>query len=608
MLQEASLIVGHNIIGFDIPAIKKVYPWFKPKGVVRDTLVISRLIRADSKDHKARDWRLVNKGLFPKNKKKLIGRHTLESWGYRLGIWKGDYAEIKEAEAKAQGITDKLAIVRYVWGQWNVEMQDYCVQDVEVSTALWRYFVAKLANGWSEETVDLEHETAWVIERQTTFGILFNTEEAGRLYAKLIAHSERLTEELQKSFGPKKLTWTPKANNSRYGYKKGVPVTKEIPFNPGSRRQAAERLQELGWKPNEYGKDGYPKVDDETLALLKWPQAKLLSEFYLVQKRIGTLATGNKALLKHVGPDGIIHPEVISNGAVTGRMTHRVVVNIPGPIDKKTGKPQLYGQEFRDLFIPRLGAMVGCDADSLEGRVMGGYMARYDGGAYSKSVISGNKKEGTDNHSRTRDAINRVLAKLFNLKIHRETTKTVFYALIYGAKDPKLGESAGINGAKQKKGRVGKAIRSAVIKGIPGLEKLIEKLARKVKKQGWIFGLDGRKLRIRKEDAALNTLFQSAGAILMKRALIILDTELSGVKPSVIGTQGPEAATNLKPGTDYEFVLNYHDEWEIDTKKELAEDIGRKAAKAIALAGDYYEFKCPLAGNAKVGASWGGVH
>jgi hypothetical protein len=602
------LLVGHNIIAFDIPALRKVYPWFKPKGLVRDTLVISRLIRADSKDHKSRDWKLVNKGIIPKNKKKMIGRHSLESWGFRLGIWKGDYAEIKEAEAKAQGIKDKLAIERYVWGTWNEEMQRYCEQDVEVTEALWRHFSAKLDNGWSAETVDLEHETAWVIERQSAFGIKFDTENAGKLYAKLVAHSKRLETELQRTFKPKKLTWTPKASNSRYGYKKGVPVTKEIPFNPGSRRQAAERLQELGWKPEAFGKDGYPKVDDETLALLKWPEAKLLSEFYLVQKRIGTLATGDKALLKHVGPDDIIHAPVITNGAVTGRMTHKIVVNIPGPIDKKTGKPQLYGQEFRDLFIPRLGDMVGCDADSLEGRVMGGYMAKYDGGAYSKSVISGNKKDGTDNHSRTRDAINRVLEKLFKLTIHRETTKTVYYAMIYGAKDPKLGESAGVNGTKQKRGRIGAAIRSAIIKGIPGLEKLLVRLSIKVRKQGWIKGLDGRKLRIRKEDAALNTLFQSAGAILMKRALIILDTKLSGVKPSVIGTQGPEAATNLRPGTDYEFVLNYHDEWEIDCKEEYSEQIGKEAAQSIALAGDYYNFRCPLKGNAKVGKSWGGVH
>lgn len=487
-------------------------------------------------------------------------------------------------------------------------MQDYCEQDVAVTHDLWTYFRTRLDNGWSEESVDVEHETAWVIARQYRHGIKLDEKKAGKLYAKMVAHAERLTKELQKSFPPRIRRWTPKASNRKYGYVKGKEVTEEIPFNPGSRAQVAERLRELGWEPDEFGKDGIPTVDDEILSQLPYPEAKLIAEYYVVQKRIGALATGKAAYMRNVGSDGIIHPPVISNGAVTGRMTHRVVVNVPGPIDKKTGKPQLYGAEFRELFIPQLDVFVGCDADSLEGRVMGGYMARYDGGEYTKSVIFGNKADGTDNHSRTRDAINRVLSKLYRLTIHRETTKTVFYALIYGAKDPKLGESAGVNGSKQKRGRIGRSIRAAVIKGIPGLDKLTSKLSRKVQKQGWIYGLDGRKLRIRKEDAALNTLFQSAGAILMKRALIILDTELSGVKPSVIGTQGAEAATKLRPGRDYEFALNYHDEWEIDAKKKFAKEIGDAAANAIAQAGDYYKFRCPLKGNAKVGKNWLEVH
>ncbi len=602
LLADAALIVGHNIIDFDIPALQKVYG-FKPRGLVRDTLILSRLIKADSVSHKEQDWRLANKGKMPK---KMVGRHSLESWGYRLGNWKGDYAAVKEAEAKAQGIKDKEAITRYVWGFWNQEMQDYCEQDVDVTLDLWNHFQAILSNGWSEECVELEHETAWVIARQTAYGIGFDTARAGAFYAKLKGHVLRLEEELQKSFPPKLVEWTPKASNKKLGYVKGKPLTKSYPFNPGSGKQIAERLEGLGWQPTEYGKDGVPTLDDETLALMPWPEAKLIAEYRLVTKRIGALATGKASWLKN-DQGGVIYPQVITNGAVTGRMTHKVVVNVPGPIDKKTGKPQLYGKECRELFIPRKGVMVGCDADSLEGRVMGGYMARYDGGAYTQSVIAGNKAEGTDNHSRTRDALNSVLTKLFGITVHRETAKTYFYALVYGAQDPKLGETLGVN-ERGKKKKVGAKSREALMKGIPGLGQLISALEAKAKKQGYIKGLDGRKLRIRALHAILNTLFQSAGAILMKRALVILDTELTGVKPSVIGTQGPSAATNLVPGKDFEFVLNYHDEWEIDTREELGEKIGALAADAIAKAGDYYNFRCPLKGNAKVGKNWADVH
>lgn len=599
MLESADLIVGHNIIEFDIPALQKVYPEFKPRGLVRDTLVLSRLIKADSQSHKDSDWGLANKGKMPK---KLVGRHSLESWGYRLGNWKGDYAAVKEAEAKALGIKEREAITRYVWGFWNQEMQDYCEQDVAVTLDLWNHFQNILANGWSEECVDLEHEVAWVVNRQCQYGIGFDTKRAATFYAQLKKHALRLEEELQQVFPPKKVEWTPKVNNKKRGYVKGKPIVKEYPFNPGSSKQIAERLVALGWEPSDYGKDGVPTLDDETLDLLPYPEAKKIAEYRLVAKRIGAVGTGKSAWLKN-DAGGVIHPSVITNGAVTGRMTHKIVVNVPGEIDKKTGKKQLYGRECRELFIPRMGIMVGCDADSLEGRVMGHYMAYYDGGSYTTSVIAGNKTEGTDVHSRTAAAL--VAA---GFVCHRETAKTFFYAMIYGAQDPKLAETLGINGSRPKKKKAGAQARKAVIEGIPGLGELIAALEARAKSKGYITGIDGRKLRIRAMHAILNTLFQSAGAIAMKRGLIILDTELTGVKPSVIGTQGPSAATNLVPGKDFEHVLNYHDEWEIDTREELAEEIGKMAADAITKAGDYYKFRCPLKGNSKTGKNWAEVH
>lgn len=608
LLSKAELIVGHNIIRFDIPAIKKVYPWFKPRGIVRDTLILSRLIKADSVSLKEWDWKLSRKGKLPG---KLVGKHSLEAWGCRLGNWKGDYAKIKEAEAKAQGIKDKQALARYVWGTWNAEMQSYCEQDVEVTLDLWVYFLKILANGWSDECVELEHEVAWVIARMCDYGIGFDLTAATVFLTTLKKHQQRLLVELQKSFPPKEVqeVFIPKANNKTRGYVKGQPFIKKsvVEFNPGSGQQIAERLQELGWEPNEYGKDGVPTVDDETLELLPWPEAKLLTEYRLVSKRIGSLYTGKAAWMRNVGTDGVIHPDVITNGAVTGRMTHKIVVNVPGAIDKKTGKPQLYGSECRALFVNRLGVLVGCDADSLEGRVMGGYMHRYDGGAYTQSVIAGNKAEGTDNHSRNRDALNSVLVPKFKLEVHRETVKTFFYALIYGAQDPKLGETLGIAKAGMKK-KIGGAAREALLTGIPGLGKLLKALEVKAKEQGFIKGIDGRKLRIRALHAIMNTLFQSAGAVMMKKALVILDTSLTGVKPSVIGTQGPEAATHLVPGRDFEHVINMHDEFQIDSREQFADEIGAAAADSIKEAGEYFNFKCPLKGNYDRGRSWADTH
>ena len=114
-LEEADRIIGHNIIGYDIPAIKKLYPWFNPKGEVIDTLVLSRLYHADR-------YLLDNKRNYKHMPLQLYGRHSLESYGYRLGEYKGGFAKTTD------------------WKEWSQDMQDYCVQDVVVTTKLCEHF------------------------------------------------------------------------------------------------------------------------------------------------------------------------------------------------------------------------------------------------------------------------------------------------------------------------------------------------------------------------------------------------------------------------------------------------------------------------------------
>jgi len=114
-LEEADTIIGHNIIGYDIPAIKKIYPWFEPKGTIIDTLVLSRTLHADLKDiDTKRTW----KGM----PLQMYGRHSLEAYGYRLGVLKGTFGKTTD------------------WTDWSQEMQDYCIQDVNVTTKLCKHF------------------------------------------------------------------------------------------------------------------------------------------------------------------------------------------------------------------------------------------------------------------------------------------------------------------------------------------------------------------------------------------------------------------------------------------------------------------------------------
>ena len=114
-IEQASIICGHNIIGYDLPVIKKLYPFFKPSGIVIDTLLLSRLYhpRLMLLD-KERNW--------PHMPLQLYGRHSLEAYGYRLGEYKGDYGKTTD------------------WKEWSQELEDYCVQDVAVTKKLCDHF------------------------------------------------------------------------------------------------------------------------------------------------------------------------------------------------------------------------------------------------------------------------------------------------------------------------------------------------------------------------------------------------------------------------------------------------------------------------------------
>ena len=115
MLEDADLLVGHNIISYDLPVLRRIYPWFCHRGYIMDTLVLSRIYHADIlKTDQKRKWK--NMPL------QLYGRHSLEAYGHRLGEYKGEFGKTTD------------------WKEWSEEMERYCVQDVHVTTKLWQHF------------------------------------------------------------------------------------------------------------------------------------------------------------------------------------------------------------------------------------------------------------------------------------------------------------------------------------------------------------------------------------------------------------------------------------------------------------------------------------
>lgn len=601
-LEQADTIVGHNIIKFDLKAIKKVYPWFNPKGRILDTMVLARLFWPElKKSDKA--MRQSN----PKFPGKLVGSYKLEAFGHRLGLMKGEYAG--------------------GWDTWSEVMQSYCDQDVDVNVALWKKMLIKWNGGErkpsdfyraTDESMDLFMQVNAILHRQELHGFGFNEEAAGKFYAQLAGRRDDLETQLKSTFLPwfrpeKKEPFVPKKDNKKQGYVAGAPLTKVKmrEFNPKSGADIANRLIKLhGWTPVEFTEGGQPKVDETVIAKLPYPEVPLLSEYLMTQKRLGQLAEGKEAWLKHV-KEGVIHGGVLCPGTVTrrGSHVHPNIAQVPS-VKKK------YGKECRALFGPvnRGNVLVGVDADALELRCLGGYMAPYDGGAYIDTILKGKSEDGTDMHSVNCRALGMDPKALYDvdgqMTSGREITKRWFYAFIYGGGNEKLGWLLGKRGDPTNPKhwtinrygdrvdvvatKAGKQSKEQFLAGLPALGKLAEQIVIKAKMRGYLRSIDGGKLDIRSPHSALNALLQSAGAIFMWRGLVILDDAL--------------LLEGFDPTSDYHFCANIHDEWQIETLPQIADRVGEIAVEAIRLAGEFYKFPCPLKGNAKKGANWAETH
>ena len=508
-LDSCDLIIMHNGICFDAPVLRRNWNITMKQNQMCDTLVLSRLLSPS-----------------------LEGGHSLDAWGQRLGFAKGDFKDFDSG--------------------YSAEMESYCIQDTLVTEKLYQHLTAELTrNKFDERSIKLEHNVQAVIATQETNGFKLNERAAVTLLATLQSKLVVLETELQNIF--------PTKTTPRVSEKTGKPLKPLVEvFNPGSRKQIGERLIEKGWKPEKFTENGQPIVDEGTLEGLDFPEAKAIAEFLLLQKRIAQI----QSWLNELKPDGRVHGRVITNGAVTGRMTHHSpnMAQVPS-----CGSP--YGEDCRDLWIVEKGyKLVGIDASGLELRMLAHYMKD---DAYIYEVTQG------DIHTANQKAA--------GLET-RAQAKTFIYAFLYGAGAAKIGKVVGA-GAKE-----GQRLIDSFLENTPKLRTLREDVARICKSSGSLPGLDGRRLHVRSDHAAVNTLLQGAGAIVMKQALVILDERLT------------------KLGVDYKFVANVHDEWQIEVEEAYADMVGKLGVQAIEQAGRVLEMRCPLTGEYRVGNSWKETH
>ena len=522
-MDNAKTLIGHNIIDYDLRVVEKLYD-YTYKGEVIDTLVYSRTIWPHVKEL---DFKLNKAKHFPL---KLIGSHSLKAWGYRLGELKGDFNSGSESFAT-----------------YTPEMLDYCIQDTEVTAKLYSKIMEK---NFSKEALDLETEIHTLLIKQQENGFPFDVSKAEALFAKLQGRKQEIEDKLQETFEPTIVELKTK--------------TKTIPFNPASRQQIADRLMKRGWEPEVFTDSGDPKVDETILSGIDMPEAELLNEYLMLNKRIGQLGTGKQAWLK-MQRGGKIHGRVNHMGAVTSRCTHSNPNTAQVP---SVGAP--YGKECRELFISPSGySLLGADASGLELRCLAHYMAAYDNGSYADVVLNG------DIHTANQKA-----AGLDS----RNQAKTFIYGFLYGSGDEKTGKIIG-KGAKE-----GKAIKTKFLKKLPALKYLRDAVAKAADERGFVKGLDGRIIPIRHSHAALNTLLQSCGAIICKTWYVFICRALEKAK------------------LDARVVAFIHDEVQVVVKKGQEDEAGRVILKCMRDVEGHFKFRCRLDSEYKYGDNWADTH
>ena len=537
-LKDVSLIIGHNVIGFDAPVLNRCWKTKIKLSQVYDTLIVSRLLDPSRENG-----------------------HSLEAWGQTLGFHKIDYTAVwqwmmdRKEEYKGECFDNPIGNL----------LDHYCVRDVEVTAKLYLKLCNELnEKQFSQESVELEHRVAAIIAEQERNGFKLDQIYATCLLADIKSKVAAIYERMQQRWPPVTL--------ERYSDKTGKRLKDSVvTFNPGSRQQIGERLKELGWKPKEFTETGQPKVDETILANIKIPEAQVIAEYLMLQKRVSQIESWMEA----VGKDGRVHGKVITNGAVTGRATHSSpnLAQIPNT-------SSIYGAECRQCWTVEEGnVQVGVDLSGVELRCLSHYMQDkewqrelLEGDVHWKNtqafglVPMGTEKEDTKEH---KDA--------------RNLSKTLTYSVLYGAGSAKVGSTVG-GSAKQ-----GAKLIDNFLNNTPSLKKLkakVDKLAAK----GFIPAVDGRRIWVRSEHAALNSLLQSAGAIIAKQWIVCFTDELKVQK------------------IPYKLLAWVHDEVQVETPAEYGEIVGKIVADAATTAGEKLKFRCPIAAEYRVGKNWYDCH
>ena len=579
-LDTVDVLIFHNGLGYDFPLLKRLYGWeFKGKKV--DTLVMSRLF----------DPKRQTPFMCP-NKK---APHSIEAWGYQVGRGKPEHND---------------------WENFSEEMLHRCTEDVEILELVYNELLKEMNSGnWKPATMlsfrlfeylAEQEDYGWLVDRKhMDFCISQLTNWIRRIDAVIVPQLPMILEieenkkdgeylYVKKTFlksgkySESVLTWLSRAGIDLVNSPVCGPFSR-VNFRPtdlDSNQETKDYLLAQGWEPlewntNDAGERTSPKMSkDDPFDGINGKLGKLVAKRVQCRQRRSIIS----GLIELIREDGRI-ASAINTLAVTGRATHRNIVNIPQA-------KSFYGKQMRKIFISKDGfVLVGTDSDACQIRMLCG---RMNDPVYTDNVLNGKKEDGTDIHS-----VNMRAAGLDS----RDDAKTFFYGFLFGAGDAKVGKIVKGTAAH------GKKLKADFLQGLPALGALMDKLTKEWKStakkkfnarfnrmeyfDGVITGLDGRPITVPSEHQVLVYLLQSDEAIMMAAAYNKFCKDME---------------RRFQKGIDYGVVCWYHDEFTAEVREDIAEEVKSLAEAAIAWAGRYYNIPCPHLGQGKIGKNWYEIH
>ena len=412
------------------------------------------------------------------------------------------------------------------------------------------------------EWVSLEHQVAQILTQQEQHGWYFDEQAARELESTLRREYEETTQLLRNRHPfVKGSEFTPKRANKRSGYVEGATLTKLKEFNPTSRDHISWILQtHYGWTPSSLTNSGKAVIDETVLKELGTDIALAFLKLLDLTKQLGMISEGVNAWQKLVTTCNRIHHHC-SVATNTFRCAHRKPNLAQVPSDER----------FRKLFqATPTKVLVSADLSGIELRMLAHYLARYDKGRYARILTTG------DIHQTNAERIG----------ITRRQVKTVTYAFLYGAGNTKLGRSFDKLLSEEAAARKGADIRKAYVTAIPGLAELLQ-ACEKASKRGYANAIDGRRIGVDKGHKFLNYLLQGSAATIAKRWMVIINECM------------PEDAHQLS------FI---HDELNYECYRRDCEWLAEWLELAAKMSGEYYNLRCPIAAEAKIGQTWADVH